>query len=314
MSNASEKIHTLNGNAGCPSVDVLLTTFNGAAYLSQQIASLGKQEDVCVRVIQSDDGSTDGSIDIAVAAAHHCALEIRALAAHAPTGSAARNFFLLFKETDFSSCDFVALCDQDDIWPTNKLARACAELHRTGADAYSCSSIAFWPDGRERLIRKDYPQRSFDMLFESASHGCTYVLTASTAQAFAKELSRLGPKIDQVDFHDWLLYAWCRATGRKWHFDPLALIRYRQSGKNVIGANVGVAALRSRLRLLRNGWLRQQALLIADCIGWSAHPLVGRLRRMNWRDRLILAFKARQCRRRPRDQLMFFVACLTTGI
>src|SRR6516165_4398940 len=47
-----------------PSVAVLLSTYNGAAYLEAQLESLRAQEDVLVRVHVRDDGSTDSTCSI----------------------------------------------------------------------------------------------------------------------------------------------------------------------------------------------------------------------------------------------------------
>lgn len=297
-----------------PRVLVLLASFNGAKHIDEQLQSLARQEGVQVRVLLSDDGSSDGTVALSQASASRHGLALSVLPAAAATGSAAKNFFRLFRHADFEGCDFVALCDQDDVWLEQKLSRACSELSRTGADAYSCNSIAFWPDGKERNIRKDFPQRRLDFLFEGASHGCTYVLTSGTARRFTALLVAHPHETDRLDFHDWLIYAWARASGLRWHMDGARNLRYRQSGANVIGANSGLAAVRSRLSRLRGGWLSSQAVLTAECIGMAGHPVLARLRRFGPIDRLVLASEAREFRRRPRDQLVFALACLTWGL
>lgn len=297
-----------------PRIVVLLATYNGASFIGEQIDSIAAQQGVHAVVVMSDDGSRDGTVEIAQRVAADHGLSLTLLPKAAPSGSAAANFFRLFQDADLSNAEFVALCDQDDVWLPDKLARGCTQLTQTCSDAYSCNSTAFWPDGTERSIRKDFPQRRFDMLFESASHGCTYVLTGTTARGFAQALASMQGKAQSIDFHDWLLYAWCRATGRIWHFDSISCIRYRQSGRNVIGANAGWRASLTRLRLMRSGWLRRQSLLLADCLGISGWPIVQRLQANGWRDRVAIALQARRCRRRPRDQWVFFWCCLTCGI
>jgi rhamnosyltransferase len=297
-----------------PRVLVLLATFNGASHIDEQLQSLARQRGVRLRVLLSDDGSSDSTVALAQASASRHGLALSVLPSTDGTGSAARNFFRLFRHADFSGCDFVALCDQDDVWLEHKLARACSELARTGADAYSCNSVAFWPDGTQRDIRKDFAQRRLDFLFEGASHGCTYVLTSDTARSFTALLEAKPLETARIDFHDWLLYAWAWASGLRWYMDGARTLRYRQSGTNVIGANSGLAAMHSRLGRLRDGWLSSQAIVTAECIGMAGHPVVGRLRRMGLMDRLALAAQARHFRRRPRDQLVLFIASLTWGL
>ena len=46
-----------------PRVLVLLATFDGRRYLPAQLDSILAQHDVDVRVLISDDGSTDGTVD-----------------------------------------------------------------------------------------------------------------------------------------------------------------------------------------------------------------------------------------------------------
>ena len=46
------------------SVLVLLSTYNGEKYISQQIDSLLNQKDVDVHILIRDDGSSDGTIEV----------------------------------------------------------------------------------------------------------------------------------------------------------------------------------------------------------------------------------------------------------
>ena len=91
--------------------------------------------------------------------------------------------------------------------------------------------------------------------------------------------------------------------GFRWTIDPEPGVLYRQHSHNELGANFGLAAVRRRWGRLRTGWFRRQVLQIAGLWPGEHGPLVARLRRLAWRDRLWLAWAARSCRRRPRDQL-----------
>jgi hypothetical protein len=96
--------------------------------------------------------------------------------------------------------------------------------------------------------------------------------------------------------------------------DSEAHILYRQSKTNVIGANSGLRAALYRLRRMHGGWLRTQSSLILQAADIRDFPDAVRLARFTWRDRLILASRAAMFRRRPRDALIFALACLTIGI
>jgi rhamnosyltransferase len=296
-----------------PRILVLLATYNGARFIAEQVRSLAAQKDVLIRILASDDGSKDGTADIACRTASEHGLSLEYLPKREPTGSSARNFYRLFLDADFEGCDYVALCDQDDIWLDAKMSRAAWLLDHTGAAGYSCNSIAFWPDGSEKRIQKNYPQRRWDYLFESASHGCTYVITTPIARRFQSFL-RTGPTgLHEIQFHDWLLYAWARSSGIRWIMDDQYLIRYRQSDSNVLGANSGARAMIIRLKKLRDGWLRHQSLQIIRTLGLDDSAIASSLRNYRGIDRIGLALRARQCRRRPRDAAMFFLMCLFFG-
>jgi rhamnosyltransferase len=73
------------------------------------------------------------------------------------SGGAAQNFFRLLREGDFTGCDYIALSDQNEIWLPSKLTRAVARLNEANAQAYSSEALAFWPNGRRKLIGKSHP-------------------------------------------------------------------------------------------------------------------------------------------------------------
>jgi rhamnosyltransferase len=301
--------------ASRPRVLVLLATYEGATHIDEQIRSLAAQRDVELRVIARDDGSCDGTQDVAVRAAADCGLSLAFLPSSAPSGSAARNFFHLLTQTRLEDADYIALCDQDDVWLPGKLARAVAELERTGAGGYSSNTTAWWPESGRRLdITKDFPQKTWDHVFESAGQGCTFVVRVDVARQFAQHLRSSPPGLDAVQFHDWLMYAWARAHGIEWMLDGERHILYRQTGMNVIGANAGWRAARVRVTKMRGGWLRAQAMLTLNAAGISDFPYARQLARFGLLDRLVLAVHAGQFRRRRREALVFLVACLTIGI
>jgi rhamnosyltransferase len=289
---------------------VLLATYNGAKFVAEQIRSVAAQRDVEVRVLASDDGSSDGTVEVVSRAASDARLPIEFLPSHVPSGSSTNNFWLLFRAADFAACDYVALCDQDDIWLEEKLARATIVLSNLPEGGYSCNSIAFWPNGSEKRIRKNYTQRQWDYLFESASHGCTYVLTVAAARRFQAFVRARHLEFEGIEFHDMLIYAWARTTNIPWRMDDRYLIKYRQSGKNVIGANSGLKALGIRVKKLRQGWLRLQSLKLIQVLRVTQIPIAVYLRNYGYLDRLRLALVARECRRRPRDAAIFFLSCL----
>lgn len=290
------------------SVAVLLATYNGAKYLGEQIESILHQNGVKPTLYVRDDGSCDETQAIVSSYVHAFPGQVIRLA-DAPHrfGAACENFFSMLIELCDTQHDFFAFSDQDDIWLPNKLERAVDQMKVQNASGYACDLRAFSASTQsEWIIRKSYPQRSFDYIFQSASAGCTYVFTAAAAQLIA---SRIGG-VDDWDWsgmsHDWLCYAICRSYGLSWVIDDWCGIRYRQHGQNLFGAMPGIAGTRKRLGLMRSGWYLKVVLNNREFLNpGNSHQstIYNRLARLDWGDRLWLAKNVRHFRREPKAQL-----------
>lgn len=291
-----------------PRIVVLLATYNGIGFVGEQIASILGQVGVDVRIVISDDGSTDGTrqrLERAVADEPR----ITFLPASEPTGSSAANFYRLVRDADFDDDEFVAFADQDDVWLAHKLARQAQLLAERGADAVSGSVTAFDADGHEHLVKKDYPQRRLDYLTESPGPGCTFLMTPRLVRLVREVLTTV-PEASHADFHDSLIYAIGRARGWGWHIEGEPLVRYRQHASNVFGANRGAASAVRRLRMIRDRWHREQAIIHAVA-GLAVAPEPSELERVltllrsrRLRDAWRLARLAPELRRRPRDRVV----------
>ncbi|MDP3211526.1 glycosyltransferase [Methylotenera sp.] len=288
------KIHDLK-------ISVLLATYNGGNYLNEQLNSIQNQSNVEVLIVTSDDCSSDNSLQLLKGAC--TANSELIILSPKRLGSAAVNFFRLLRDTDFSQVDYVALSDQDDIWQSDKLSHALRKIQENNVDAYSSNVIAFWSSGSQKLINKAQPQQKYDYMFESAGPGCTYVLSKDVALDLQKFLIENEEKCHSIELHDWFIYAYARSNGYKWFIDPTPHMLYRQHADNVIGANVGLKAKLARWKKLRDGWLVEQALLIANILGYSNVLPIQKLIRYNFADRLWLILNVTKLRRRLRDRI-----------
>lgn len=292
-----------------PTVVVCLAAFNGVKWLPEQLDSILAQAGVSVTVVLSVDRSSDGT-EAWIDERARCEPRIVVLPHGERFGGAARNFFRLLRDVDCGLFDYISFSDQDDVWPSGKLLRAHEMLTKTGADAYSSDVTAFWPDGRQIRIRKSYPQRCWDFLFESAGPGCTYVIRPQLACALKGRLIQRWADIQQVALHDWFAYAFARANGFRWFIDDHEGMLYRQHDHNQVGVNKGWRAWRSRASMIFGGWWMGQSALIAELVGLAERPFVQRLSRRSRADYLWLACHGTQCRRRWRDQFFFTFSCL----
>lgn len=249
-----------------PRVAVLLATYNGIRWIEEQVASILDQQEVDVTIFVSDDQSTDGTFEWCVTLAEQEQRIVVLPLVAERFGGAARNFFRLVRDVDFSSFDYISYADQDDIWLSDKLISAHELIVKESASAYSGNVVAFWPDGREQVLDKAQPVRRFDYLFEAGGPGCSYVLKVPAATEFKQFLIRRWQQANDVALHDWLTYAWFRSNGYDWVIDARPRIRYRQHGGNQIGANDGLKAIARRLQMVRSGWYREQSSKIARLI------------------------------------------------
>lgn len=244
-------------------IAVLMATYNGIQHLQAQVDSILQQRQVDVTLFCSDDGSGDGTVD-ALQALSRLHDQVKLLPKAAKQAGAGGNFYRLLLDLDFNGFDYVAFADQDDIWDLDKLYRHVQIIRSTGAGGVSSNVLAFWPDGQEQLLNKSQPQRKYDYLFESAGPGCTFLMSKELVSRLQSVLNDPDGQARQVTLHDWLSYAVARSMGLKWVIDAHPSIRYRQHGNNVVGANVSLKAKLTRLKKMRNGWYREQVLLVTQ--------------------------------------------------
>lgn len=289
---------------------ILLAAFNGVPYIRKQLETILNQTFKPSKILISIDQSSDMTESIVKEFAKTNA-EIQILNPNKRFGSAAANFIYLLLYEDLARIDYIVLSDQDDIWKEDKLEKAIHKLEQ-GYDGYSSNVEAFWEGGRKKVLVKNQPQREFDHLFESAGPGCTFVLTKRLALSLQEFLK--GGQFHQLDnYHDWLIYAYARSNGFKWYIDSYPGVEYRQHSANIFGANVGIKAFVSRIRRVLDGegfnfaFRLMMVLNVQDPFIQSLFPVS----RINL---LRLAFQFKHCRRRWRDQIYFFFACILLAI
>lgn len=249
-----------------PKIAVLLATHNGLRWLAEQLSSILDQRAVNVTVWISDDASSDGTWDWLQEQSKNDP-RINILPSAGKYGSAAKNFYRLICDADWQGADYVAFADQDDIWLPDKLSRHSSLIEQCNLTAVASNVMAFWPDGRKKLIEKSQPQCEWDYMFEAGGPGCTFLMKPSLLAQVKTLLQDEACVARQSEVHDWLIYAVCRATDGAWYIDISPSLNYRQHGSNEVGANVGVRQMVRRIRKIYGGWHRQEAYKIATSVG-----------------------------------------------
>lgn len=292
-----------------PCCAVCLAAFDGVLWLDEQLDSILSQKGVNVRILVSIDPSSDGTEELITRRISEDN-RIVLLPQKRKFGNAARNFYRLLRDVDFSDCEYVALADQDDIWLPDKLSVAVSRMQRGGYDAYSSNVVAFWPDGQKKIINKAQKMRAYDFLFEAAGPGASYVFSSSLARELQRFVTSNSADVNEVALHDWLFYAFSRSQGYRWFIDSRPGFLYRQHSANHLGANSGFVAFKNRLRRVSSGWYRLEISKIAKLCCSPGDSFCQQIRTKSWRTRWFLMWHIGQCRRRYLDRVIFFICCL----
>ena len=219
-------------------VAILLSTYNGAEYLAEQLESLLSQSHDNWVLYWRDDGSGDASVEV-----------VERFAARAGQGrcvqmtqpgarqGATKSFLTLLRAVtpSLAEGDAVAFADQDDVWLPGKLERGLA-----GLDAVPAARAALYcarqmlVDARLNRIGlsawRTGPTRFPAALAQNVATGCTVMLNPAAARLVAS--SRPAPST----LHDWWCYLMVTAAGGALLFDPEPVVMYRQHGANMVGA------------------------------------------------------------------------------
>lgn len=235
-----------------PKVDVLMATYNGANYLVEQIDSVLAQKGVDLRLILRDDGSSDDTLNVISEYTRRHPGKVILLEDNGDRLGASGNFFRLLQQP--SDADFVAFCDQDDVWQDDKLAIAIASLRDEGeAAALYCSAVEYVDEalGHLGFSRSIVTPAFSNALTENIAPGCSMVMNASLYRLVVMH------QPTHATIHDWWVYLVAAALGRV-IFDPVPHIKYRQHGANTIGGGYSLyEKWRKRLKRFQEGnaWL-----------------------------------------------------------
>ena len=109
-----------------PRISVAMATWNGAAYLPEQLDSLAKQELLPSELVVRDDGSTDSTLEVLAEFAGRSPFPVHVSRNSANIG--VRSTFE--KAISLCSGDYIFLCDQDDYWAPEKIRRVIETFER----------------------------------------------------------------------------------------------------------------------------------------------------------------------------------------
>lgn len=235
-------------------ITVLMSTFNGAKYLRQQIESILHQQGVDVQLVVRDDGSTDGTVKIL----HSYQQAGKIQYYSGPNLRTARSFLNLLAHSPKSS--YYAFSDQDDVWQPTKLARAVSKLRQS----HCPSKIPLLYAGSFQMTDSElnviqgggshYTTTTFaNAIVYSCCTGCTMVMNRSL-----RDLVNSGGTPHHLLMHDDWIHKVCLAVGGQVIFDPVPMMYYRQHGNNVDG---GIHTLRDKIQKVLRDHQSQERIM-----------------------------------------------------
>lgn len=232
-----------------PELGIFLCTYNGERYLRDQLDSIARQSYPGWTLTISDDGSTDGTLEIA--RSFESAYRERVRLVEGPKRGFAQNFMRAAKNPSFEA-KFWAFSDQDDVWEHDKLARAVEVLEKVphGTPALYCSRTTLI-DSEGKLLGPSplstVPPDFKHALVQNIASGNTMVFNEAARQLLVEANDA------SIHFHDWLLYLVVTGCGGVVYYDSRPGVRYRQHGGNIVGYMAGLRGYLARAGIMFRG-------------------------------------------------------------
>jgi glycosyltransferase involved in cell wall biosynthesis len=209
-----------------PLISIVMATYNGERFLRDQLDSLLALTYENIELIVSDDGSDDGTMDILREYTFDFpTMIVNNPGPHGPTG----NFGNALR---YVKGEYVALCDQDDIWEPDKLETLLE--HIEDYDIVYGRVKAIDIDGKRHgnpAIKAAYETdnsklyRFDNYLFTNHMLGCASLIRTDL-------IKPLLPFSEEVVFHDWWIVLAGIVRGGGICFVDKEVISYRQYGEN----------------------------------------------------------------------------------
>lgn len=213
-----------------PLVTVVMATYNGAEFISAQLASLEHQTRRPDQLVLRDDGSTDETVRFVREWARVSRIKLHEVPATERLGPAS-SFLTALKAA--APADVYFFCDQDDVWLPDKIERAVNTLIISDPmQPHLIATRVQIVDDALQLLRLSPVVRhlSFNSaVCESILTGCTMAFNGRLRQLLVRELPQ------RIEMHDWWCYLLASGTGRV-SFDIEPSVMYRQHSQNSLGA------------------------------------------------------------------------------
>ena len=245
-------------------IEILLATYNGERFLPEQIESIINQSYTDYKILASDDNSSDCTFEIL--RSYESVLGEKINVVQSNTHSAKENFYNLL---DMADAEYIALCDQDDFWESDRLKKSLKAVQRLERRYGKETPILVHSDLEivdENLSSQNKKMSELTGISEAITHAkkeSKYLYTISTEESFSRYLVENNitgntviinkalldiykrPKVSFM--HDWWLGMIAFTFGKVGYLNE-CLVKYRQPGSNELGAKNPLALRNIRKR------------------------------------------------------------------
>lgn len=233
-----------------PLISIGLCTYNGAAFLREQLESLVRQTYRPLEIRIRDDRSVDTTLEI-----------IREFQSRYPFIHLVENQERLGLQKNFEAVfmdctgDFIAPSDQDDVWKPEKLERLYQSIHSHQLVYHDSELIDEMGNSLNFRISDKFQLGQWKDQIPFLLFNCI----SGHSMLFRKNLRELAIPIPEAGFYDhWL--AWVALESGTVGYCPEVLVSYRQHQSNqtdLLGKKEGLSGLeRAISRISReNSWL-----------------------------------------------------------
>ncbi|MGT2894886.1 glycosyltransferase family 2 protein [Streptococcus entericus] len=231
-------------------VNILLSTYNGARFLAQQIESIQAQTYADWQLLIRDDGSSDDTRTV-IAAFVAKDSRIRWVNPDEERNlGVIKSFYSLVKH---EPADVYFFSDQDDVWLPDKLAVTLSQVKQEDMT----KPLLVYTD--LKVVNQELTVLHKSMIATQSHHANTELqqeLTENTVTGgtmmINHALAELWQTADDLLMHDWYLALVASSMGKLVYVDQATQL-YRQHDSNVLGARTW----RKRMK----NWLRPQVLV-----------------------------------------------------
>ena len=222
-----------------PKVLILLACYNGAVYIPEMVESLIAQDYDNIRIVASDDHSTDETWSVLEKLAHQYPEKMTCYRPQQRCGSAQKHFMHLLR--NFHDAPYVMFCDQDDVWHPDKVSKTLELMQKIEEAEKPClvhTDLRVVDQNLQEISPSFCAHSGLDgkrlalnqLLVQNVVTGCTMMLNRALAELACREADEAS-----MMMHDWWIAMLASCCG-KVAFLEEATIDYRQHGNNAVGA------------------------------------------------------------------------------